>query len=373
MPYYPTSHKIEQPILLTDADIPAKVSRSARFGVGWAHSPGRKTELQGDVHTPVMEDLILVQGKFRNRRNEDLFAVFDGHDGSTAARVAASRFHTIFEEQLERSSKVSDAALDQMMEDVEVYSKEQLEDKHRRVAVAMHRSFGKINEELKEELKEDGYGGTTALVTFFDDTDLYVANVGDTRAVLGKSYGKPERVSVDHRPIESERLRIEASGGKVYCASVPRVEGMLAVSRVLGDFDLERKGIIWHPHIRIVKNFKDCAQFLILASDGLWDLVSEQEAVNLVLDELSFSTSSSSGFGGKAKAWSRRYSRDGEAMMFDGEDDFFESKQTPSSDNNDADDEIDNECEAAASVELLKIAFENKAVDNISVIVVRFS
>jgi serine/threonine protein phosphatase PrpC len=59
----------------------------------------------------------------------------------------------------------------------------------KKVAVALHNSFQKIKDELKHELK-DIQGGTTALISFFKGNDLYVANVGDTRAVLGKRDGK---------------------------------------------------------------------------------------------------------------------------------------------------------------------------------------
>lgn len=388
MPYFSNSRKDDDTelVMLTDADIPSPVGKSRRFGVGYAHTPGRKTENEGDVSRPVMEDLLLIKGRFRNRDDEDLFAVFDGHDGSTAARVAASRFDVIFEQELEVASKYSDAEVQELMEEVEVHSRESLDEKQKRTAVALHRSFGQLNEELKIKLKEDGYGGTTALITFFDNRDLYVANVGDTRAVLGKRYGKHERVSIDHKPIEGEKDRIEASGGKVYCASVPRVEGTLAISRVLGDFDLAGKGIIWHPHIRVVNNFRDAAQFIVLASDGLWDLVSDQDAVNIVLDELEFapsgpsSSSSSFTFGNTAgaKSYARRKSRDGEQMMFGGDDDDFFGDSSPqatsvpiNSSNNSF--EIDNESEIEASISLVRRAFCKNALDNISVVVVRFT
>jgi len=142
-----------------------------------------------------------------------------------------------------------------------------------------------VTQNLKEELKED-FGGTTALVALFTRNDLYIANVGDTRAVFLKKNGEAERVSMDHRPVEAEKERIEASGGKVISISVPRVEGMLSVSRALGDFDLVDKGVIWHPHIQVIQVFEEKGEFLILASDGLWDLVTDSEAVALVQKKL---------------------------------------------------------------------------------------
>lgn len=300
-------------IFLSDDAIPTAPVRSRRFGVGYAHTAGRKTECIDDHERPVMEDILLIKGGFRHKENEDLFCIFDGHDGVTAAGFAGSCFDQVFSEELSRSEEMPREIVEHLLASVDLSSnssRETLEDRQRRIVVALHSSFGRLHSDLRvvlskqsspsstpnpgggvpptdsEAMTETLYGGTTALVAYFDEHDLYIANVGDTRAVLGKD-GRAERISVDHNPqLSSERERIEACGGRIQSL---RVEGSLAVSRVLGDFDLEDRGVIWHPHIRIIKNFREAGQFVVMASDGLWELVSENEVIVTVQEELDFS------------------------------------------------------------------------------------
>ncbi|GLT71546.1 hypothetical protein SLA2020_435560 [Shorea laevis] len=90
--------------------------------------------------------------------------------------------------------------------------------------------------------------------------------------------------SVHRLSREDERRRIENSGGFVHCCNgVWRVQGTLAVSRAIGDFHL-KQWIISEPEIKKLPLTSDC-EFLIMASDGLWDKVNDQEAVDVVLRE----------------------------------------------------------------------------------------
>lgn len=90
-------------------------------------------------------------------------------------------------------------------------------------------------------------------------------------------------MSVDHKPnCKDERMRIENSGGCVVWAGTWRVGGVLAVSRAFGDKPLKRY-VIATPDVREETLGPD-DEFIILASDGLWDVVSNQDAVNLVRD-----------------------------------------------------------------------------------------
>ncbi|ETO20664.1 hypothetical protein RFI_16554, partial [Reticulomyxa filosa] len=103
------------------------------------------------------------------------------------------------------------------------------------------------------------------------DTWLFVANTGDSRAVLVKEDGTAVPMSFDHKPNKpEERKRIENSGG------------VLAVARSLGDRHL-KKWVIPDPEIRCRK-IQDTDLLLLLASDGVWDVISNDDAAKLAVD-----------------------------------------------------------------------------------------
>lgn len=126
-----------------------------------------------------------------------------------------------------------------------------------------------------------------------NDDDLVVSNAGDCRAVISKG-GVAEAVTSDHRPSrEDEKNRIESNGGYVDCIrGIWRLQGTLAVSRGLGDSHLKH-WVIADPETTVLKIDSEC-EFLILASDGLWDKVSNQEAVDTVRSMWVNSSSTSS-------------------------------------------------------------------------------
>lgn len=110
-----------------------------------------------------------------------------------------------------------------------------------------------------------------------------VANVGDCRAVLSRK-GEAVDMSQDHRPsYTSERQRVEELGGYV---DGGYLNGVLSVSRALGDWDMKLphgspSPLIAEPECRqVVLTEED--EFLIIACDGIWDVMSSQQAVNVV-------------------------------------------------------------------------------------------
>jgi serine/threonine protein phosphatase PrpC len=133
---------------------------------------------------------------------------------------------------------------------------------------------------------KEPYPGTTALAAVIAGGMLLVANAGDSRAVLSRG-GRAIGLSRQHTAeLPDERARIEAAGGKVVSRGGSwRVgDAALQVTRALGDFDLKASdGVTAEPEVVEVPLQED-DQFLILASDGLWDVVSDQEAVGLVMD-----------------------------------------------------------------------------------------
>ena len=111
---------------------------------------------------------------------------------------------------------------------------------------------------------------------------LFVANCGDCRAVLCRD-GKAIAITEDHRTnCILERQRVRQCGG--FVTETGRVNGILAVTRSLGDCDLH-PAITWQPDIFETELTPNC-DFLILACDGLWDTTSNEEAVAAIYDSL---------------------------------------------------------------------------------------
>ncbi|CAH0395229.1 unnamed protein product [Bemisia tabaci] len=125
--------------------------------------------------------------------------------------------------------------------------------------------------------------GSTALVALIVGSRLFVANVGDSRGVMCDFEGRTVPLSFDHKPnLASERARIIANGGDVsYVHGAWRVNGHLALSRALGDGpDEKRLGVlIADPDILTFELGRHRPRFLVLATDGLWDVLSNEDVV----------------------------------------------------------------------------------------------
>lgn len=186
------------------------------------------------------------------------FAVIDGHGGRAASDYVAENLGKNILKQLERVGKKA---------------------KRDQLQAVLRGGYSVTDQEF---LLQGVSGGACAASVLLKDGELHVANVGDCRVVLSRN-AEAFTLTNDHRLTrEDERSRIQNSGGYIHCRNgVWRVNGSLAVSRAIGDMHL-KEWIISEPEIKSVPLTSDC-QFLILASDGLWDKVNEQEAVDLVL------------------------------------------------------------------------------------------
>ncbi|XP_049868958.1 uncharacterized protein LOC126368836 [Pectinophora gossypiella] len=130
--------------------------------------------------------------------------------------------------------------------------------------------------------------GTTALIAIMEGNHLTVANVGDSRGVMCDSRGNAIPVSFDHKPQQvREQKRIEAAGGYIAFNGVWRVAGILATSRAMGDYPLkDKRFVIADPDILTFNLNDHKPMFVILASDGLWDLFSNEEAIKFIKERL---------------------------------------------------------------------------------------
>lgn len=147
--------------------------------------------------------------------------------------------------------------------------------------IAIKNAYRSTDKFILENSVQLGPGGSTAVTAIvIDGKDLWVANIGDSRAVLCER-GSANQLTVDHEP-HTERRRIEKQGGFVTSlpGDVPRVNGQLAVARAFGDQSLKAH-LSSEPDVRHVP-IDSTIELVILASDGLWKVMSNQEAVEMV-------------------------------------------------------------------------------------------
>ncbi|XP_050381780.1 protein phosphatase 2C 16-like [Argentina anserina] len=209
------------------------------------------------------------------------FGIYDGHGGAQVANYCCERLHSALAEELQI---IEDDLTDGIMGETQQVKWEK----------AFTTCFQSVDDEVGGKASigingssEDASGpsfepvapetvGSTAVVALVCSSHIIVANCGDSRAVLCR--GKQAvPLSVDHKPNrEDEYARIEASGGKVIQWNGHRVFGVLAMSRSIGDRYL-KPWIIPDPEVMIVPRARD-DELLILASDGLWDVMTNEEA-----------------------------------------------------------------------------------------------
>lgn len=155
---------------------------------------------------------------------------------------------------------------------------DKLRPQHKSVLEILDRTFADTDTDLS--FKSGNYSGCTAVVAFLTTEIstkrmLYCANAGDARAVVCRN-GVAQRLSYDHKGSDPQEIkRIIDSGGFIMNS---RVNGVLAVTRSLGDTTMKEL-VISHPYTCQLQ-LTATDSFLILACDGVWDVMSDQVAVD---------------------------------------------------------------------------------------------
>ncbi|XP_015726768.1 integrin-linked kinase-associated serine/threonine phosphatase 2C isoform X1 [Coturnix japonica] len=195
------------------------------------------------------------------------FAVFDGHGGVRASKFAAQNLHLNLIKKFPKGEVVS----------VEKTVKRCLLD-----------TFKHTDEEFLKQAssqKPAWKDGSTATCVLAVDNTLYIANLGDSRAILCRYNEESQKhaalsLSKEHNPTQyEERMRIQKAGGNVRDG---RVLGVLEVSRSIGDGQYKRCGVISVPDIkRCQLTHND--RFILIACDGLFKVFTPEEAVNFIV------------------------------------------------------------------------------------------
>lgn len=245
-------NRIDEPILLPPSirygkPIP-KVSLSK---VGCASLIGQRKENEDRFQVSQMNDRILY------------FAVFDGHGGPEAADFC--------EKYMEKFIKDLVAEEDNL-------------------ELVLSKAFLEVDKALSKHLHftptvPGMNAGTTATVALLrDGIELVVGSVGDSRAMLCRR-GKALKLTVDHTPDrKDEKERVKKSGGFITWNSLgqPNVNGRLAMTRSIGDFDLKNMGVIAEPETKRISLHHVHDSFLALTTDGVNFIMNSQEICNVI-------------------------------------------------------------------------------------------
>lgn len=216
-----------------------------------------------------------VQGQRKYMEDEfvtahDFCAVFDGHGGKSVAQYLRFNILASLQAELPLQQQHTTPAHSVTLENY---------------VDALYRALDKVDQQVQSIVHWSFQGATCLAVWIHPDPDpvsLLIANVGDSRAVLSRNQVAYD-VTREHRPDDPrETDRITAVGGQVICepGGIPRVNGNLALSRSIGD-RAERPAVSAEPEISILTRHAT-DEFLILATDGLWDVWESEDAVHLV-------------------------------------------------------------------------------------------
>lgn len=235
------------------------------------------------------QDAMVVEIQYQQVSGQHLFMVLDGHgpNGHNVARFVQQRMPYIIDNAASKSAKKDKVGI-------------------------LKQSYEIVNTMLRNEpFIDDSLSGTTCVTAWFQDSHVYLANAGDSRAVLGTANPRGDVVAMDLTHDQTafradERARVIKAGARImtsgekdgqafynsadeYTADDPprcylqkcTLPGT-AFTRSIGDTIAEMVGVVSTPEV-LVHKLAHADRFLILASDGVWEFISSQEAVDLVV------------------------------------------------------------------------------------------
>uniref|UniRef100_A0A7S1G7D5 PPM-type phosphatase domain-containing protein n=1 Tax=Bicosoecida sp. CB-2014 TaxID=1486930 RepID=A0A7S1G7D5_9STRA len=205
-----------------------------------------------------MEDRHVEVGMLNGREGDSLYAVFDGHGGPRASEFCVERVpRNLLNSRYFAEGNIEHALVD-----------------------AFTRTDDEFMMQARAECLDDGTTAIAACVR--NGNEIFVANAGDSRGIVVQRQGKVFAVSDDHKPNRPDEMaRIKAAGGAVYFHGVWRVQGILAVSRAIGDRILKAYVTARPDVARWEVTAAD--KFLVLATDGLWDVMSNEEVGEVIV------------------------------------------------------------------------------------------
>jgi protein phosphatase 1B len=241
------------------------VGNGLRFGL--SSMQGWRVEME-DAHCAVIG--------LPGLKDWSFFAVFDGHAGARVSAYCAEQLLEAITSNEDFQTPGDDGSIS-----------------HECLKKGIKTGFLQLDSrirEIPEILSGEDKSGSTAVAVLVSPKHVIFANCGDSRGVLARE-GKAFFSTKDHKPVNPiEKERIQNAGGSVM---IQRVNGSLAVSRALGDFEyknVQGKGpceqlVSPEPEI-FVEERTASDEFIVLACDGIWDVMSNEELCDFIRDRM---------------------------------------------------------------------------------------
>merc|ERR1711865_95927 len=204
-----------------------------------------------------MEDEVVVVEKYGPSGEWGFFSVYDGHGGRMAVEHVKQHLHNVLLDEAE------------------------FEDDAAGMKEAPVRAYTRTDQQLRAmgAWEVGSTAVTCVLMPAGRGRVVVCANAGDSRAVLVRG-SAPLRLSYDHKATDkAEGERVVRDGGKIMRN---RVNGLLAVTRAFGDYTLKDSGVTASPSTTSTPISEGVDSHLLIASDGVWDVVTDEQAVELI-------------------------------------------------------------------------------------------
>ncbi|KAL4302681.1 hypothetical protein GQ457_10G015310 [Hibiscus cannabinus] len=289
------------------------------------------------------QDAMIVWENFGSRTDTVFCGVFDGHGPYGHLVAKRVRDHlplklsaywdvNISSEDalgLHAAGNMNSEDMDLLSVDEESRASEDLKEteKHSEIFETLKESFLKAFKAMDRELRThrsiDCFcSGTTAVTLVKRGPYLVIGNVGDSRAVLGTRNKHNSltavQLTVDLKPnLPAEAERIRKCKGRVFAlADEPDVTRVwlpnndspgLAMARAFGDFCLKDFGLISVPEVSY-RHLSEKDEFVVLATDGIWDVLSNQEVVDIIASAPARSSAARALVEVAVRAWRYKYS-----------------------------------------------------------------
>jgi len=218
-------------------------------------------------HRKEMEDFHYIKAVLNKKLCCSYFGLFDGHSGKEVGMYLMENLHKVISQEI-KSNNVENSE---------------------NMKIIIKNSFEKIDQEINSQNFKNETGSTGTVLLLYKDIDsktgksLLCANVGDSKAYLIKK-NEIKIITKDHKCSDAEEVkRIRDTGGIVFRE---RVFGTLMLTRSFGDKEMKKYGVLSTPDI-FCQNIEEDDLFVIIASDGVWDVVEEDEVFKFAQDKIS--------------------------------------------------------------------------------------